>query len=231
MQPNYAKYLLEKVRKDYNFIAEDFSRTRGKIWEELDFLGKYANPGEKILDLGCGNGRLYGSLKDKNIDYYGLDFSEKLIAIARNIYPQARFQAADAFNLPFPDDFFDNIFSLAVFHHIPSDNLRLAFLKESRRVLKKDGRLIMTVWGMGGAKRIFLFLKYALLKIFGRTKLDFGDALVPWRNQTMRYVHYFRTPEIKKIIQKSGLLLDELKIIKRPNSSEQNIFVVCHKPS
>ena len=114
MDIDYAKKLLEKTRQDYNLIAEDFSRTRSQVWEELKFLENYANENEKILDLGCGNGRLYELFREKTVDYYGVDFSEGLIEIARKRYPQFKFQVADAFNLPFSADFFDKVFNIAV---------------------------------------------------------------------------------------------------------------------
>jgi ubiquinone/menaquinone biosynthesis C-methylase UbiE len=58
MDKNYAKYLLEKIRKDYNLIADDFSNTRNFISEDIIILSKYTKEGDKVLDLGCGNGRL-----------------------------------------------------------------------------------------------------------------------------------------------------------------------------
>jgi ubiquinone/menaquinone biosynthesis C-methylase UbiE len=144
MDQKYAKYLLEKTREDYNLLAEDFSRTRSVVWEELKLLGKYILPGDKILDLGCGNGRLLQILGEKNIEYFGVDNSEKLIKIAKEKYlhpPQVfgtqkfgrariNFQVADALNLPFSDNFFDKVYSIAVLHHIPSTEFRLQFLKE-----------------------------------------------------------------------------------------------------
>ena len=99
MDKEYAKYLLNKTKEDYNLIADDFSRTRENIWEEIRFL--FDNKKERVLDLGCGNARYYQLLK--NTDYTGVDFSEKLIEIAKNKYPEAKFQAVDALNLPFPD--------------------------------------------------------------------------------------------------------------------------------
>jgi len=128
MDKDYAKKILEETRENYNIISQDFSRTRNKFWEEMGFISKYVNDNEKVLDLGCGNGRLYELFQDKTIDYCGVDFSEKLIDIAKKRYPQFKFQVADALNLPFPADYFDKVFSIAVLHHIPSKELRLKFL-------------------------------------------------------------------------------------------------------
>ncbi|PJB09259.1 hypothetical protein CO121_00925, partial [bacterium (Candidatus Gribaldobacteria) CG_4_9_14_3_um_filter_36_15] len=161
MKKEYAEQLLKKTKEGYDEIAEEFSTTREEVWEEMSFLfNDYVIPGDKILDLGCGNGRFFELLEDKDIDYIGVDFSQKLIEIARKKYlhpPQVfakqkfgrariKFQKADALNLPFPNNYFDKIYSIAVLHHIPSKQLRLQFLKEARRVLKLNGLLILTVW-------------------------------------------------------------------------------------
>jgi len=49
---------------------------------------EYIEPGQKVLDLGCGNGRLLNALKDKKIDYIGVDNSEKLLLEAQTLYPE-----------------------------------------------------------------------------------------------------------------------------------------------
>ena len=199
------------------------------MWEELKFLEDYIKEGDKILDLGCGNGRLYELLKNKPIDYYGIDNSEKLIEIAKSRYPNINFQVADALNLPFPENFFDKVVSVAVFHHIPSKELRLQFLKETKRVLKNKGILILVNWSLNTRKRLSLVLKYAILKILGKSKLDFGDAFIPWQNTTLRYVHRFTKNEIKTLVKTSGLKVVEIKISKRPKGKESNILLIAEK--
>ena len=128
MDKEYAKYLLNKTRQDYNAIAESFSSTRRFVWQGLEPLYNYALPREKVLDLGCGNGRLLQIFKEIDIDYTGVDSAEKLIEIAKKLYPNAKFQVVDALHLPFPTNHFDKIYSIAVLHHIPSNQLRLEFL-------------------------------------------------------------------------------------------------------
>ena len=98
-----------------------------------------------MLDLGCGNGRLYKMIEKLNVDYIGIDLSENLIKKAEELYPNAKFYVASALDLPFPDNMFDKIISIAVLHHIPSYKLRIKFMEEAYRVLKKDGQLILTV--------------------------------------------------------------------------------------
>ncbi|MFH1462709.1 MAG: methyltransferase domain-containing protein [bacterium] len=237
MDKNYAKYLLEKTRQNYNLIAKDFSRTRQTVWQELNFLSDYIKEGEKVLDLGCGNGRLAEMFHEKRIEYYGVDNSEELIKIANTKHKipntKYKFQAADALNLPFPDNFFDKVLSIAVLHHIPSEEFRLQFLRESQRVLKPEGELILTVWNLWQKKTTWkLFLKNALLKLIGKSKLDFKDIFYPWKKPdgrvfAQRYFHLFDKAELKKLTERTGFYVKEIKRLKI--GRESNFLLIAEK--
>ncbi len=230
MNKEYAKYIIEKTKSDYNYISDDFSRTREYIWEELlPVLDKHIKEKEKILDLGCGNGRYYNYFKEKNIDYIGTDSSEKLIEIAKRKNLFADFRVNDALNLPFPDNSFDKVVSVAVFHHIPSKKLRIKFLKEIKRVLKNDGKAILTVWKFHQEKERKLLLKYTLLKIIGFSRLDFMDILTPWGNKTKRYYRWFREKEISSLLRVVNLEKEEIGEIRNEKGNRRNIYFVAKK--
>ncbi len=229
MNKEYAKYLLDKTRQDYNAIAKSFSSTRRFVWQGLEPLYNYALPREKVLDLGCGNGRLLQIFKEIDIDYTGVDSSEKLIEIAKKLYPNAKFQVADALHPPFPTNHFDKIYSVAVLHHIPSNQLRLEFLDGVKRVLKPDGLLILTVWDLWRWQRLGPIFKFTLLKALGRSKLDFKDIFVPWRNTRQRYIHCFTQGELERLIEKAGFRIKEIGVLTIPQSKEKNIYIVAKK--
>lgn len=230
MDRDYARYLINKTKNDYNLISGDFSNTRNSVWPETRILEKYAKDGDKVLDLGCGNGRLVELFGGKNIEYFGVDGSENLVEIAREKYPAKYFQVADVLNLPFGVDYFDKIFSIAVLHHIPSKELRGQFIREARRVLKPGGLLVITVWDLWGSfnsvKRI---IKFAFLIIFGRSRLDFKDVFIPWQDKIFRYVHCFTKNELKKLAKKEGLKINEAGVFKREGSKNRNIYIVAEK--
>lgn len=221
--------MLDKIKEDYNLISDEFSSTRNKNWEELDFLAKNGFANKKILDLGCGNGRLYELFKFKMVGYYGIDVSEKMIEIAKERYPTANFRVGDALNLPFPEDFFDDVYGVAVFHHIPSENFRRKFLSEAKRVLKTKGKLFLTVWNFSAQKRLKLFLKNLILKPIGLSRVDFNDDFVGWGKKIKRYVHCFSKSELKTLVQEAGFKIKELEVIKRPKSKESNIVLIAEK--
>ncbi len=231
MDEKYAKNILSRVKEHYSLVYEKFSRTRDKPWIEINFLfNRYIEKNDYVLDLGCGNGRFYELIKDRT-KYFGLDNSEELINLARKRYPEADFKKGDALNIPFPDNYFDKVFSVSVLHHIPSKKLRKEFLKEAKRVLKPRGVLIITVWDLNEKPRIKkLACKNYFLKIIGKSRLDFNDALVDWHGISKIFVHLFTFPELKNLIKNSGFKpIDSGTIKIKGKKSLSNFFVVSEK--
>ncbi|KKU86817.1 MAG: hypothetical protein A2667_02680 [Candidatus Wildermuthbacteria bacterium RIFCSPHIGHO2_01_FULL_47_27] len=230
MKKEYAEYILAKTKQDYNLIGEEFSRTRRAPWEEIKFLADdYLSVGDKVLDIGCGNGRLLEFLLKITADYTGIDNSEKLIEVARKKYPAAKFQTADGLKLPFPDNYFDIIYSIAVLHHIPSKELRLRFCEEAKRVLRHGGLMILTVWKFHQLNDFARLLKYAALKLIGCSQLDFGDIWEPWGRKTERYYHWFSQNELKNLVSGAGLKIRRIGGVKNKRGNRQNYFLVAEK--
>lgn len=233
MRKEYAEYLLKKTKKDYDLIAADYTRTRSFIPEDLKALGEYTQEGDRVLDSGCANGRLFEVLKGKKVNYFGVDFSEKLIEIARKNYPEAKFQVADTLNLPFPSNFFDKIYSISVLHNIPSKNFQLQCLKEAERVLKPKGLLIVRVWNFWRRKAgPELLLRYSLLKLAGKSKLDFKDVFVPWKDSggkilIQRYFHCFTKKEVEELVKKAGFKIK--KSWRGGRDPRTNIYLIAEK--
>ena len=237
MDKRYAEYLLVKTRNDYNQIAEEFSQTRAFVWEELKPFVEYVREGDRVLDLGCGNGRLFSALEGKKITYIGVDSSQKLIEIASQKHKDvsnAKFLVVEALNLPFADESFNKVFSIAVLHHIPSLDLQLKFLNEAKRVLKPKGLLILTVWNLGHLKPSLL-LKYTILKILGKSKLDWRDVFYPWKKQNgeviNRYVHCFKKKELEDLVKKSGFVIKDSGYLAHGKFKKANIYIIAQKPS
>ncbi|MCP3145263.1 class I SAM-dependent methyltransferase [Pyxidicoccus xibeiensis] len=91
--------------------------------------------GERVLDLGCGTGRFLDLASE------GLDFSPKMVQLARERWPGKPIHEAPAWSIPAPDGAFDSIFSLHVFMHLPAHVIQLV-LDECWRVLRMGGVMV-----------------------------------------------------------------------------------------
>lgn len=80
----------------------------------------WMRPGERVLEVGCASGYYYEILEyltGQRIDYVGVDYSPALIEMARDYYPNARFEVADGAALPFDDLSFTVAISSGVLLH------------------------------------------------------------------------------------------------------------------
>jgi len=222
MDKQTQKYLLDLVKRNYDKIAVDFDTTRKKyLWPELIKLTEPIKDGDKILDVGCGNGRLIEALKNKKINYLGVDNSEKLIEAAQINYKLTinnyEFKVADILELDkIPDKDFDYVFCIAVFHHLPGEDLTIEALRQMKNKLKPGGKIIITTWNFWSKDKFRrLILKYGLLKIIGKNQFNFGDILFDWKNNkgekiSQRYYHAFTKNELKKLAVRAELKIEKL---------------------
>ena len=91
----------------------------------------------KILDIGCGKGYLLYDFSKvlPNSEIYGIDISEYAIRNSKEEI-KSRLQTGNATKLPWPDNYFDLVYSLNTFHNLHNYNLDLA-LREMQRVSKQ----------------------------------------------------------------------------------------------
>lgn len=99
-------------------------------------------PGDKILDLGCGNGNIIRLLqKEREAEYYGVDLSAQMIEEARKrVKGRVEFKVGNAVELPYKDSMFDIIICNASFHHYTEPDRAVS---EIKRVLRTEGTLIL----------------------------------------------------------------------------------------
>jgi trans-aconitate methyltransferase len=154
-------------------------------------------PGERILDLGCGDGVLTKKLADLGCEVVAVDSSLPQVEAARRLGLNAH--AISAEELQFKEEF-DAVFSNAVLHWIKRADVTLSGVHRS---LKPGGRFVAECGGHGCVHKV----RTALVQALDRRGFD-GEARVPW---------YFPTPgDYATRLERAGFRVDSIALIPRP---------------
>lgn len=130
------------VHRVYDAIAPHFSSTRFAKWPKVAAFLESLPSGSVILDAGCGNGKYLGL--NPSCFFIGCDISDPLIKICSDKGQEVL--VADAVNLPYREGFGDSAISIAVLHHLSTENRRKKAIEELVRVVKPGGFVLITVW-------------------------------------------------------------------------------------
>jgi trans-aconitate methyltransferase len=158
-------------------------------------------PGERILDLGCGDGVLTKTLVDLVCEVVAVDSSVPQVEAARKLGLNAL--AISGEDLPYNQEF-DAVFSNAVLHWIKRTNTDV-MLAGVYRSLKPGGRFVAECGGHGCVHKI----RTALVQALDRRGFG-GEARVPW---------YFPTPgDYATRLKHAGFRVDSIALIPRPTA-------------
>jgi ubiquinone/menaquinone biosynthesis C-methylase UbiE len=210
---------LEHSQSDaWNAIAKIWKGYRQKPWRDVEGL---LNPilkskKGKILDIGCGSGRNLLPFAQAGFDCYGTDFSEEMLMHAVDFCKQNKIKLKLKYGwaqrIPFPTNSFDYALSIALIHNLKKED-HLHALKEIYRILKPDGKAVITAWNKFNPK----FWKFLFKK----------EQFVPWKineKTYWRYYYFFSFFELKNLIKRAGF-----KIIKQSSVFARNIAFVVKK--
>jgi len=239
--------ITQSLQSIYNTHATHFSQTRKKHRPEIEHIIDYINTLPQktlhILELGCGDWRLYAYLSKqtkKTIKYTGVDIADKLLAIGKKAYPDAKFIHTDMIDFiqKGKQESIDIIICLASFHHLPWEKQRLFLLKSSYRLLKYDGQLIMTnralsQWFM---KKYRKPLSTSLIKyIFSLGQKSRRDVYIPRSRQWERYYHMFHPAQIARLWKQAGFMIKTNSSINQQgktttqSSTARMTLTICQK--
>ncbi len=116
-----------------------------RVKNEPALLLKYVKQGARIIDVGCGEGALVKFLVNSGFKAYGVDRKpviKKSLKKSENRKLTGRLFSGRAEKIPFNDNTFDYAVYFASFHHIEPSRM-LKALKESKRALRKNGKVII----------------------------------------------------------------------------------------
>lgn len=173
--------------KVWDAIALSWQKFRDvEVSRVSDFLKDKSG---KVLDLGCGSGRNFS--KGDEFEFYGVDFSQKMVDLAKKTGIAKEVRKARVSAVPYDDGFFDYVIFSAVLHCVDSAAKRKKAIEEVHRVLKRGGEALVSVWGRGQ----------------GRLKNKGKEGFVPWTvgdKKVQRYTYIYDFDELKIDLEGAG---------------------------
>ena len=155
-----ARYYVASGRSDWDeqsFSASGKTNTEQFVFSDLDLVTGGNDPRSlRILEIGCGVGRMTEHLAETFGEVHGVDVSGEMVATAKQRlsgFDNVDVHETNGVDLAlFPDSFFDFAFSFIVFQHIPFREVIEGYLREVNRVLKPGRLFKFQVQGTSGEK-------------------------------------------------------------------------------
>ncbi|MGP0076101.1 MAG: class I SAM-dependent methyltransferase [Bryobacteraceae bacterium] len=157
-------------------------------------------PGERILDVGCGTGQLTAEIARRSAQVVGLDNSAEMLADARKSFPELALVQGDAAHFDFPEPF-DAVFSNAVLHWVKDADGAIASIA---RALRPGGRFVAEFGGKGNIASV----QAALRAVLGPG----ADQQSPW--------YYPSIGEYSAVMERHGLEVRNASLFDRPTPLE-----------
>lgn len=202
--PEDIKKMFNKIASKYDFNNNIISLGLHKLIKRLAVSNLTLKNNMRILDECSGTGDIayYLKRRNTNTDIIGVDFSEKMVEIARKKHPKITFLQEDCTKLPFTSNSFDIITMSFGLRNI-SDHKQA--IKESFRVLEDGGQLMHLDFGKKNfISQIFDFIVKKTIHLFYGNKLPY-DYLVKSKNE-------FFTPEnLIREFESEGFILKKRK--------------------
>lgn len=223
-------------REFYEAHGEAFGETRPRLAAGVKRLLARIAPGARVLEAGCGDGKVGRWLAARGARYVGLDASDALLERARRLSGEWRvdsgqqavsppstdrcpltFLKADLlapnWDAPLGERLFDWALAFAVFHHLPGAETRARVLRTLAARLAPEGRLAMSNWQLTRSER--LRRRIAPWDLAGLTDADVepGDYLLTWERgagRGLRYVHVLDEAEARRLADAAGLRVAEV---------------------
>lgn len=130
----------DTVAADYHELLKDFLRENPYDRAALDLFAELV-PAGPVGDLGCGPGRITTYLAGRGLDVFGVDLSPGMVEVARQLYPELRFEVGTLFDLDLKDGELAGALAWYSLVHTPREDLPTVFA-ELYRVLQPGGYLL-----------------------------------------------------------------------------------------
>ena len=228
-------------------ILSDPEKKFGK-WDAKEFFGTGTREAErvlamcranslsisygKLLDFGCGVGRMTRAFANFFISCVGIDVSVNMVALANKFnadMPGCSFIANDGATLPFEDNSFEFVFSLLVLQHLPNKSMILNYVAEFIRVAKEDGVVVFQLPNEVPLRRRLQLRRrlWSLLSAVGvpRSWLFKKMGLAPIQ------MNGISRAEVEKFISAHGAQVQAVERYDLTEGAYHSYYYLVHKPS
>ena len=174
-----------RVKDFYNTHYKRFDSSRYRVWKAVREFVENIPKNSFVFESGCGNGKNLIYMNNHGIKTCGIDFSYRLVDICKK--KGLNVDEADIRSLPYKDNTFDYVISIAVIHHLHREKDRIKSINEMIRVCKPGGKILVSCWSVeqeADSKRNFVF----------------GDNSVKWVD-TERYYYIYDEIHIKEFLK------------------------------
>ena len=136
----------EVTRHAHDAIAKRYYELYKDDKTDLNYFDEFLSTcGKKILDLGCGMGHYPKYMKNKGFDVTGVDFSKKMVKIAKKICPRTKFYVSDICDLKVLNkQTFDGVVLAYVLQHLSKDEVE-NFMKNLNSYLNTGAKMLLFV--------------------------------------------------------------------------------------
>ncbi len=197
---DYWEKLLENAPKSYK-----------KLFDlERKILRKVVTKDSRVLEVGCGKGRSLRDIIDITKNLVGIDNNEKAFKDGKRNFenhPSIKILLADAIDIPFKDKSFDFVICMTTF--VNFGNKKYKALGEMKRVLKEDGKIIISVYGenaLSDRMKMYKKMGQAIKKVNEKTgKVVFDEQ---WEDNVSEQ---FSEEDLKEIFNKLKLKIIKMK--------------------
>ena len=209
-----AQRLLEINREFYNRFGDQFSATRQRLQPGVKKILDSIQKNVSVLDLGCGNGHFLREISRRGHKQplLGVDFSLPLLREAESA-SGVEFREVDLTKLSVISNrslitgHWSLITAFAVLHHIPSHEMRLDILRTIRKLMKENGKFILSNWQFLNSEKLKSRIQAWAKVGINEDDLDEGDYLLDWRNggEGLRYAHHFTAEELLELAEQARM--------------------------
>ncbi len=219
--------------KTWDKIATSFDKTRKRPWQICINYIENQSKENSFADLGCGNGRHLIPAAKYFKKAIGLDISIELLEIVRAKLKKENIDnveliKSNLIDIAIDDKKIDSILYIAALHNIKHKENRVKSLKEVKRILKKNGSAMISVWSREQEK-----FRENFKKNKKEDNSEFGDIEIYWRQDNLnvsRFYHLYSEEEFIEDLKKADLKIKKFEPVKIASKKYfDNYFAVVEK--